>query len=695
MKTYCFRSTFLLSAVLALVVFLYPQLQGQSVNVEAQVASISGPVLVSGNARALHPLVRGETLAPGDEIDTRGGGKLTITLSDGSLIIVKPGTRLILKDYRTAGSLRELFEIIVGRVHVKINHYGGRPNPYRINSPTASIAVRGTEFAVIVGTPGDTEVVVYEGLVEVASLSDPSKKMLVEPGRGVIVRPNQDMRMLSPGQVRELAERGESSDGKGQQARNAVGDRDDDSPRNSAGMYDRYIAGLAETGQTPYLMRYFAFADSHLDSLENPAYATEFKSAEGRVFVLPSFSGTASLEGNSSDFSPGPSRPVDFSISPQGSFFTPLARSGIIVGGGLAASRSGVQSFSIDDATGLIGPPFAAGATGQSTASASTATNFLTGSFVAARRFGAKGHSSFGVGMDRVSGRGSLLSLATQSDSFGASSNTRIQSRSSVGQTHIKLGFSQEFGNHKLGLFYRYGSVSASDGDQQRSIGGIAQTLESSSTTGFSSEFGLRLRGPVTRRLFYGVQASWMGFRLNDQLRRSVSVDASQRDNINRSAFGAGLGFALRPRIVFSFDVAGGFVQSKNLRIEQASGNPLESGRVQSQFVSVHTGVQADLWRKSFVSGSFLAIRQSSDSLTAFYPDRFGRLLTKNGLPATGGPASDSRMSYYSEIGFGWRFNPRFLAQYVLSTDYGFSAPSHTLLLRYYLPRPGKVSQHD
>ena len=90
-----------------------------------------------------------------------------------------------------------------------------------------------------------------------------------------------------------------------------------------------------------------------------------------------------------------------------------------------------------------------------------------------------------------------------------------------MGQTHIKLGFSQEFGNHKLGLFYRYGSVSASDGDQQRSIGGIAQTLESSSTTGFSSEFGLRLRGPVTRRLFYGVQASWMGFRLNDQLRRS------------------------------------------------------------------------------------------------------------------------------------------------------------------------------
>ena len=684
MRTHCSKSIYLLSAVFSLAAFLCPELRGQSMNVEAQVASISGPVLVSGNSHSLRQLARGETLAPGDEIDTRGGGKLTIMLSDGSLVVVKPGSRVILKDYRAAGSWRELFEIIVGRVHVKINHYSGRPNPYRINTPTASIAVRGTEFAVVVATPGDTEVVVYEGQVEVASLSDPSKRVLVEPGRGVIVRPNQDMRMLSPAQAREIAERATGEfDRKGEQARNRVADRDDDSPRNSAGMYDRYITGLAETGQTPYLMRYFAFADSHLDSLENPAYATEFKSTEGRVFVLPSFSGTGSLEANSSDFSLGPNRPIDFSISPQGSLFTPLPRSGIVVGGGLAASHSGLQSFSLDDATGLAGLPFAAGATGQRIASASTTTDFLTGSFVAARRFGASGHSSFGVGIDQVSGRGSLLSLTTQSDSFGVAASARIQSRSSVGQTHVKLGFSQEFGNHKLGIFYRYGSVSASDGDQQRSISGIAQTPESSSTTGFSSEVGLRLRGPLTRRLFYGLQASWMGFRLDDQLRRSVSVDASQRDDIHRSAFGAGLGYALRPRIVFSFDAVGGFVQFKNLRIEQASGNPLESGRLHSQFVSVHTGAQADLWRKSFVSGSFLAIRPSSNSLTAFYPDRFGRLLTKDGLPSTDGPASDREMSYYSEFGFGWRFNPRFLAQYVLSTDYGFSAPSHTLLLRY------------
>ena len=81
-------------------------------------------------------------------MDTRGGGQVVIELSDGSMVVVQPESVVVLKDYRAAGSLRELFEITLGRVRVKINHFGGRPNPYRMNSPTASIAVRGTEFSV-------------------------------------------------------------------------------------------------------------------------------------------------------------------------------------------------------------------------------------------------------------------------------------------------------------------------------------------------------------------------------------------------------------------------------------------------------------------------------------------------------------------------------------------------------------------
>jgi hypothetical protein len=675
-----------------LAVFAVAFCQGllaQAPQVEARVASLAGSVLLSGNSRTLQALSRGDALSPGDEIDTRGGGRLTIVLSDGSLVLVLPGSRVILKDYSSASTVRELFDIVLGRVRVKINHYGGRPNPYRINSPTASIAVRGTEFTVSVDAPGDTQVIVYEGLVEVTSLADPSKRMLVEPGRGVIVRPNQDMRIFVPAPGWDIAERGfgERDDRNVENVRsngaNPGGDRDDDSPRNSAGTYERYIASLVDTGQTPLLLRFSAFPDSHLDSLENPSYATEFNAAEGRIFVLPSFSGTRSLESSSADFAGGPGRPIDYSISPQVSFFSPMPDGRTVIGGSLAASRSGLQTFILDDAAALSSAMFAAGTTGQQTTSSSTATTFVTGSFVAAHRFGSTERTSIGFGLDQVSGRGSFSNLLTQSDGLGVISRESTQSQSTIGQTQFKIGISHLLsGNHKLGLFYRYGFVSASDGDRSHTLNGLPQTLDSRNSSGHSSEIGLRLRGPLTRKLFYGLQASWLGLWLDDRLLRAASVDSHQTDNISRAAFGVGLGYAFRPRVVLSFDVAGGFTRSKNLRTEDATRNLLEDKRQGGHFTSVHAALQADVWRQLFVSGSLLVARQSFSSTFTLYPDRFGRL-TSSGLFSPNGIASDRAMSYYSEFGLGWRFTPQFLAQYVISTDYGFSTPSHTLLLRY------------
>ncbi len=174
-----------------------PAARAQVTSVEARIASVSGTALLSTGAQPPSIAKRGDVLFPGEEIDTRGGGHVTIELTDGSIVLVRSGSRILLKDFRTAGSVRELFEILLGRVRVKINHWGGKPNPYRINSPTASIAVRGTEFSVAVNEIGETEVVVYEGLVEVTNISNPQNKVLVNPGQGVIVRPNQDIHFFA------------------------------------------------------------------------------------------------------------------------------------------------------------------------------------------------------------------------------------------------------------------------------------------------------------------------------------------------------------------------------------------------------------------------------------------------------------------------------------------------------------------
>jgi hypothetical protein len=278
--------------LVALALICTTHVTAQVTLVEARIASISGAVLLSNGAQAPAPAKRGDVLAPGEEIDTRGGGHATIELTDGSLVVVRPGSRIVLKDFRTANSLRELFDILLGQVRVKINHFGGKPNPYRVNSPTASIAVRGTEFSVAVSGVGDTEVVVYEGLVEVASRSNPENKILLHPGQGVIIRPNQDIHLSAPvpgeetGGPRGTQEPGDGNQDEGsnagsdvQQSENAI------SPRSSAGIYDRFVENVIAARQGPLYLRFIAYPDSFLDSLENPAYATEFSAPAGRFFL--------------------------------------------------------------------------------------------------------------------------------------------------------------------------------------------------------------------------------------------------------------------------------------------------------------------------------------------------------------------------------------------------------------------------
>src|SRR5215510_8718158 len=191
--------------------------------VDARVASVQGAALRRNNQRAFI-LARGDLLSPGDEIDTRGGGRVVIELTDGSVVVVNPNSRIVISDYRAATSLREMFRILVGRVRVKIAHYGGKPNPYRVNSPTASILVRGTEFGVAVEPSGDTTVAVYEGLVEVQSLSDSRRRVLISAGGGAVVKANEDIRLFTPSSGNRSDERGSRND----DADNGRGARNDD-----------------------------------------------------------------------------------------------------------------------------------------------------------------------------------------------------------------------------------------------------------------------------------------------------------------------------------------------------------------------------------------------------------------------------------------------------------------------------------
>jgi hypothetical protein len=657
--------------------------------VEARIASVSGRAVLSGNARPGSNLVRGVVVTPGDVIDTRAGGRVTIQLTDGSLVILQPGSVVVFQDYRHAGSLRELLKILVGRVRVKINHFGGRPNPYRVNSPTASIAVRGTEFSVAVSAAGDTEVVVYEGLVEVASIRHPSRKVLVEAGHGVIIRANEDVQFFVPGLSKEIGERTKGGRGHDQESFDEStpsvpsSKPAEDSLRTASRVYERYFDNIVENGEAPLPSRFAAFPDSHFDSIENPAYATDFTAADGRIFFLPSMGGTREKDNARQLFGLGDPRSVDYSFSPQGSLFVPLPRLRAVVGGRVAYSRDGFQSLNLDDNAGLTGAFFAPGTTGKRAVDGATTNRLFAASLVAARRFGSAGRTSVGFGVDYFSTRGRLSNTITQTDTSGFSANQVIKSRSFAHRTRFTFGITRELeGGRKLALFYRFGSTSAEDRERSRTNNG-PRLLNQTMATGHSSEIGLRLRGPLSHRLFYGIESSYLFATTDENARRSGVVNSIIRSSSQRATLGFGLGYVFKPRTVFSFDVTAGIARINDTRNERVTGNLVENERKKASFLSLHAAIQADIWRRLFVSGSLLSVTQSRVSDLTLYPDRFGRIMTSDGVFQPNGRTRDHFTDYFSNLGLGWRFNRNVLAEYIFSTDFGQTSPRHTLLFRY------------
>lgn len=679
------RSLFLVALALTC---LAQTVVAQVTQVEARIANITGNVYLSqSGAQGSSALAkRGDVLTPGEEIDTLAGGRVTIELTDGSLVVVRPGSRIVLKDFRTAHSLRELFDILLGQVRVKINHFGGKPNPYRVNSPTASIAVRGTEFSVAVKGKGDSKVVVYDGLVEVTSLSNTQNKVLLHPGQGVIVRANEDIRFFEPAlgddtnlqredQDGDDPKEGSGPGGEAQESENAI------SPQSSAGIYDRFVEDVVTARQGPLYLRFTAYPDSFLDSLENPAYATEFSASEGRVFLLPAFRASQSSNDTQSDFFSNPGKSVDYGLSPQASFFTPLPDHRTAIGGGVTALRTGMQSFALEDSTNSI---LAAGASRAS--SNTTSHSFLSGAFAVSHAFGEERKTSLGFGVDHVKGSGSFLNFVSQQDPSGNVLSERVDSRSNLAVNRIKIGIARDFSRQrKIGIYYNYGFLSSDFNDVSHTLDAQPQTLDSARSTGRFSEAGVRFRGLLTRKLFYGAQASWFLLSLDEQLRLSA-IDSRQHNRTTGSSFAVGLGYAFHPRVVFTLDLAGGFANTTATRAD-LTGNALEPDRRTSTFISTHTAAQADVWKNLFVNVSLLTVRQNVYRNFTLQPDAFGRPLTSDGTPADG-YTSDRLTSYYSEFGVGWRFNSAFLAEYVFSTDYGKTPASHVFLLRYSFRKP-------
>jgi hypothetical protein len=560
----------LVLCVFALLVFATSAM-AQAGALFARVASVTGGALLSnGNGSPAFSPGRGYALAPGDRIDTMQGGRVVIDLSDGSLVIVQPGSILTIKDFRAASSIRELFEITLGAVRVKIHHLTGKPNPYRMNSPTASIAVRGTEFDVIVDSAGDTKVDVFEGAVEVGRLEDPADRALIEAGRGVLVRPGQTLQMFGLPLARGVPpaqpagpDRDRNTGPRGAPVRMAAAQRQPPLPRNGSssqqpGSRPAMISGAPEHRQqhgdenarsyspnpaitlttidSPLLYRFTAYQDLHLDTYENPAYATAASASETR----------ASLYGSALQLS---------TIQPLSNSF--------VAGGTITAAHSG------DALARSLG--------------VQSDTVFSSFSAFTARRVGG---ASVGLSIERLRAGAS----AASDSGFG-----RVFSESFVHQTRLTAGATARVASQAdLGVYVRHGFVGAGT-DERYLIPGRLTEYGRGMATGRTTEAGARLRAMLTARLSYGVVANLGTVTIAGVTMRSGS-------------FAAGMGYMPASGTLISVDAAAGTSQIASVR---------------SPFTSVHVSVQRNISRHLYATASYLKAWRNDTALAPLWRTRF------------------------------------------------------------------------
>jgi hypothetical protein len=145
----------------------------------ATIAEWKGDIRLSLPGQLPSNPLRGEQLPPGTILDT-GSGRLLLRLSDGSQVIVRAHTRLQVQQPSLTDP--SYFQLLLGRIRALINKRTGGAVPFELGTPSAVIAVRGTQFDVEVNPRNVTEVDVVDGLVEVYGRNANGGSVLLEPG---------------------------------------------------------------------------------------------------------------------------------------------------------------------------------------------------------------------------------------------------------------------------------------------------------------------------------------------------------------------------------------------------------------------------------------------------------------------------------------------------------------------------------
>lgn len=126
---------------LVLLVLILPQLFGQAVVREA-----TGKVEIKSRTGSWQKAAAGMEVANGSTIST-GFNSTAILDMEGSILQIKPLTRMLLEELvKTRDTISADLFLKVGKVKAEVKSVEGRVLNFKLRSPVATAAVRGTEF---------------------------------------------------------------------------------------------------------------------------------------------------------------------------------------------------------------------------------------------------------------------------------------------------------------------------------------------------------------------------------------------------------------------------------------------------------------------------------------------------------------------------------------------------------------------
>lgn len=143
--------------------------------VVGKVLVVHGTVQAQAAAGDLRALLPGAAVQRGDTLITGADSNLQVRFVDEALLMVRPNSRIRIDDYRTESlNLHSVMSLIAGGIRTLTGNIGkARRDAYLMNTPTATIGVRGTDYELRLcqgdcpaGSPDGLYLGVTEGRIE-------------------------------------------------------------------------------------------------------------------------------------------------------------------------------------------------------------------------------------------------------------------------------------------------------------------------------------------------------------------------------------------------------------------------------------------------------------------------------------------------------------------------------------------------